>query len=418
MLPYGRLPVAIVNQSASGGWTWALSSVLGNYNDNVLGSRGRAAWALITLSTEGMTPIASITALTLTVGEGTPITFEGSAHAGGAATYIWSLGNGEVREGQRIDYAYPDSGLLDLSLTVITAAGASAATTQVTIANLPPVVTAGAPITVEEGTAVALAGSLTDPGSADTHTASWSFGDTQSATTLAASHAYANQGVYTATLTVTDDDGASASDSMTVTVVNAAPTITSTPATALTEGVPYSYALTATDPGANDVLTCTAPVKPAGATLTGCTLAWSPTFAQLAAPAPVTLCVADGDGGETCQSFEIAVSFIDAGAGYTAWQVSVALEEDVHYFWRARAGAGAVSGSWTTPECELIVDVTPPAAAPAPPAASSSGCGCSTSPAAPGGSLAVVLLLALWGARPGGRVSPGMGQRRRGGHSR
>ena len=497
----------LTNQAADGGWNWALSSALGNYNDMVVGSRGRAAWALITLSTEGMAPIASITASTLATDEGTPITFEGSAHAEGAATYVWSMGNGEVREGQRLVYAFPDSGPFDVSLTVINAVGTSVASTRVTIANLPPVAHAGADVTVAEGTAVAFAGSLTDPGSADTHTASWSFGDTQSATTLVASHAYANQGVYTATLTVVDDDLGSASDSVTVTVVNVAPTITSTPSTTLPEGTAFAYALTATDPGVNDVLTCTAPVKPAGATLSGCTLGWSPTFAQLAAPAPVTVCVADGDGGEACQSFEITVSFIDAdadglpdsweihyfgsitgqdggsdsdhdgvtdhdellagtdpadwagpgvptilapacgsrmastrptllvanainlggsplsydfelhrdaamtslvatgtaitaGPGYTSWQVPVALDEDVHYFWRARAGTGAVSGSWTTPECELIVDVNPAVAATLPPA--SSGCGCSTTPSTPWPTLGVVLALALWRRRRGG----------------
>jgi Ca2+-binding RTX toxin-like protein len=63
------------------------------------------------------------------------------------------------------------------------------------------------------GQSVSFAGSFTDVGTQDTHTVSWDFGDgvitpftPSTPGTVAASHSYANAGVYTVKLTVRDDD--------------------------------------------------------------------------------------------------------------------------------------------------------------------------------------------------------------------
>jgi PKD repeat protein len=60
------------------------------------------------------------------------------------------------------------------------------------------------------------AGSFSDPGALDSHTATWNFGDGSTSTTnfgaggsagLSSAHSYSTAGNYTVTLTVTDDDG-------------------------------------------------------------------------------------------------------------------------------------------------------------------------------------------------------------------
>lgn len=90
-----------------------------------------------------------------------------------------------------------------------------------TVNNVAPTVGAiSAPIDpAAVNTAVNVHADFTDPGTLDTHTAVWNWGDgstsngtvseTNGSGSVSNSHAYAEAGVYTITLTVTDKDGAS-----------------------------------------------------------------------------------------------------------------------------------------------------------------------------------------------------------------
>ncbi|MBP6847592.1 MAG: PKD domain-containing protein, partial [Kofleriaceae bacterium] len=317
----------INNQAANGSWNWTFSAALGPNSDNSGGVWLRAVWAILVLSPDAIPPLAIGTSNLATAPEGTVIAFNGAASDPGTGNpvYTWDFDNGDTRPGQNVSYAFPDNGTYDVTLSSTSIGGTSVDTLPITITNVAPTANAGADFTVPEGSAQAFNVAFTDPGTGDTQTFAWAFGDTGSAATQATSHAYADNGVFTVTATVTDDDGGVGTDTVNGTVTNVAPTITSTAPTTATEGQAYSYALTFTDPGTADTHTCTAPVAPAGSALTGCTLDWTPNFAQaIGAAAPVRLCVTDDDGGQTCQNYTIAVNFVDSdGDGLPdSWEIS------------------------------------------------------------------------------------------------
>lgn len=98
------------------------------------------------------------------------------------------------------------------------------ATFDLTVLNVAPVVDAGADATIDEGVFFERYGSFTDPG-ADTCAATVDYGDgtgmqplSLTEKTFSLGHAYADAGVYTVTVTVTDDDFGEGSDTFEMTV--------------------------------------------------------------------------------------------------------------------------------------------------------------------------------------------------------
>lgn len=296
----------INNQAPGGGWTWTFSTTLNTNSDNYLDAHARAAFAILAMTPDDLVPVVSVSASQTNAPEGTSLTFTGLSSVPG--TFTWDLGNGDTRTGSSLAYAFPDDGTFLVTLTVRTPGGTSVSQSlTVVIANAAPVANAGADLAIDEGEVASFVGSFSDPGTADTHTFSWIFGDTQSATTRVASHAYADQGTFTATFRVTDDENAPGSDTATITVRNVAPTITSWPSVTATEGTAWTYPLTFSDPGTADTHTCSLLTAPAGASLNGCTLQWAPSAGTFA----FTACVTDDDGARTCQSFVVVAAILD-----------------------------------------------------------------------------------------------------------
>ncbi len=220
-------------------------------------------------------------------------------------------------------HVYADNGLYTVTVTVDDGDGGSASDTlAVTVTNAAPVVNAGADQASAEGSVVSLApASFTDAGSGDTHTASINWGDgtvvdgdvNAGARTVSGSHTFTNQGSYTVTVTVTDDDGGSHQDSLVVTVSNVAPLVDAGADQASNEGASVSLPpATFTDPGAENAHTASIDWGD-GTVVAGVvdqaanTVAGSHVYADQGS-FTVTVSVDDGDGGVGSDTFTVTVS--------------------------------------------------------------------------------------------------------------
>jgi len=166
------------------------------------------------------------------VGNAIAFTASGSSDAGGSiAAYSWSFGDGTSSTAANPFKTYSASGVFPVTLTVTDnqgATGSAATTATITAAPTPvnqlPQARANGPYTITVGTPLTLSsgGSFDPDGSLVSY--QWTLGDGRTASGAAPTVTYATPGTYSVGLTVTDNVGATASSSATVTVTASVPT--------------------------------------------------------------------------------------------------------------------------------------------------------------------------------------------------
>ncbi len=155
--------------------------------------------------------------------EGSMVSFDGTASAdpdGDALTYTWDFGDGATGVGATPSHTYLDNGVYTVTLVVEDPSGATgSASTTVSVANVAPTLggLTGPIDPTRVGTPVTVGGNFTDPGVIDTHSVAFDWGDGATSVGsvtggggsggVGAGHVYAAAGVYTVTVTLTDDDG-------------------------------------------------------------------------------------------------------------------------------------------------------------------------------------------------------------------
>jgi len=245
--------------------------------------------------------------------------FSGSAtHDGpGSLAYAWEFGDGYGSSSLVTTHAYTSEGTYTATLTVTDEGGDSAVdTTTVVVTNVVPAAAFTVDHGTNEGEVITFdASSTTDTGSdLPLLTYSWTFGDGATASGVKLTHTYADEGGYTATLTVRDDDGATSTATMAFDIQNVAPTASITsvagPSTPILTGDTVTCAGSITDPGANDVLTIIWDFGD-GSSGTGSTATHVYTTSGTYT---VKVSVTDGDGGTASASTSIAVSEPEAVA--------------------------------------------------------------------------------------------------------
>ena len=252
------------------------------------------------------------------------ITLDGSGSSdpnGSITNYVWKEGSTQIATGvspsltlatgaHTIILTVTDNGGLTATDTVVITVNASAS------ANTPPTASAGPDQTVTDtdnngSQQVTLNGSgSSDPGGSITSYV-WRESGTQIATGISPSLTLAT-GAHTIILTVTDNGGLTAADTVVIIInspaaSNQPPVLAAIGNKSVNENSTLSFSISATDPD-GDTITYSAQNLPAGATFVGQTFSWTPNYSQ-AGSYPVTFIASDGKA-QYSKTITITVSIV------------------------------------------------------------------------------------------------------------
>ncbi len=166
-------------------------------------------------------PVAAINPTNLVIRVNKTATWDGAGSSdadGDQLTYAWQFGDGATSSGMTVTHVYTVTGSYTCTLTVNDGRDSDSATGTVIVQpNFAPVPDAGPDQNGGIYAVVGFDGSGTDDANDDPLTYVWDFGDGHTAGTMIANHRFLNNGVYTVTLTASDDE-LSGTDTCVVTV--------------------------------------------------------------------------------------------------------------------------------------------------------------------------------------------------------
>ncbi len=200
------------------------------------GDLAAATSLLVTVEEEGNQPPVSDPNGPYSASPSEMIQFDGSGSTdpdGTIVSYDWDFGDSNSGSGMSPTHSYAMAGSYTVSLTVTDNEGATdtAATTATIsdIVNQPPSADPDGPYSASVNEMIQFDGSgSTDPdGTIVSY--DWDFGDGNAGTGMSPTHSYAMAGTYVVSLTVTDDKGATDTDSTTATIGDEPPTGELTP---------------------------------------------------------------------------------------------------------------------------------------------------------------------------------------------
>lgn len=138
---------------------------------------------------------------------------------GSISSYTWGWGDGGTATGVTAQHTYAASGTYTINLTVRDNGGASTSTSRtVTVTSGGNQSPSASFTTSVSGLTLSVNGSASSDPEGSISSYIWSFGDGGTAAGSSAQHTFASAGAYTVTLTVTDNDGATDSETAQVTV--------------------------------------------------------------------------------------------------------------------------------------------------------------------------------------------------------
>ena len=144
---------------------------------------------------------------------GEAIQFDGTGSSdpdGDPLTYLWDFGDGSTATGPSPAHAYATSGVFTVTLGVNDGCATSICETTATI-NAPPLCDADGPYSGDVGESITFDGSGSSDPDGTIVSYAWNFGDGNVGSGPNPTHTYNTPGVFVVTLTVTDNDGGTAS---------------------------------------------------------------------------------------------------------------------------------------------------------------------------------------------------------------